>query len=80
MKKKILVQKLHEEHSSLYSKKKVYRMVNFLLNMMREGIASGDGLKISGFGSFRKRGKRVIFRPSKKLLYRLKTEAKRSKM
>lgn len=80
MKKKILVQKLHEEHSSLYSKKKVYRMVNFLLNMMREGIASGDSLKISGFGSFRKRGKRVIFRPSKKLLYRLKTDAKRSKM
>lgn len=80
MKKKILVQKLHEEHSSLYSKKKVYRMVNFLLNKMREGIDSEDGLKISGFGSFRKKGKRVIFRASKKVLHRLKTEVRRSKM
>lgn len=80
MKKKTLAQKLHKEYSSRYSKRKVYRMVNFLLHKMREALNSGDGLKVSGFGSFKKRGKRIIFKPSRKVLYRLKTWAKRSKI
>ncbi|MEJ7555195.1 MAG: HU family DNA-binding protein [Aquificaceae bacterium] len=80
MKKKTLVERLHEEYSHVYSKKKVYKMVNFLLERMREGIASEDGLKVSGFGSFKRKGKRVLFRLSKKLISRLKLEAKRLKM
>ncbi len=80
MKKKTLVERLHEDYSHVYSKKRVYKMINFLLDRMREGIASEDGLKISGFGSFRRKGKRVLFRPSKKLISKLKSEAKRLKM
>ncbi len=80
MKKKTLVYRLHEEYSHVYSKKRVYKMVNFLLDRMREGIASEGGLKISGFGSFKRKGKRVLFRPSKKLVGRLKREVKRAKM
>ncbi len=80
MKKKRLVERLYEEYSHIYSKKKVYRMVNFLLDEMKKSIASDDGLKISGFGSFRRKGKRILFRLSKRLIKRLKIEAKRSKM
>ncbi len=80
MKKKTLVERLYEGYFHIYSKKKIYRMVNFLIDKMKEGIDSEDGLKISGFGSFRKKGKRILFRPSRRLIYRLKSEAKRSKM
>ncbi|MCS6998531.1 MAG: HU family DNA-binding protein [Aquificaceae bacterium] len=80
MKKKTLVQRLYEEHSDRYSKKKVYSMVNFLISRMRDALVSGEGLKVWGFGSFRKRGKRILFRPSKKVLQKLKSEVRRAKI
>ncbi|MCS7262576.1 MAG: HU family DNA-binding protein [Aquificaceae bacterium] len=80
MKKKTLVQRLHRHFSSRHSKKKVYQMVNFLISRMRDALLSGEELKVSGFGSFRRRGRRILFKPSKKAVNRLKSEVKRSKM
>lgn len=80
MKKAILAQRLKQEYFPKHSKRKVYNMVNFLLSCMRESMSSEVGLKISGFGSLRKKGKRIAFKPSKKLLLRLKSEPRRSKM
>ncbi|RMH01428.1 MAG: hypothetical protein D6699_06825 [Aquificota bacterium] len=66
------------------TKKKAYRMLNHLLEEIKKGILSEEGLKISGFGTYRmvktKRGKRVLFRPSKKLLAKLNSSLKRSKI
>ncbi|MFN7064613.1 MAG: HU family DNA-binding protein [Aquificaceae bacterium] len=72
MRKKLLLERLWGLHSPRYSKKKVNSMVNFLLEMMKEGINSEEGLRISGFGSFKRRRYRVIFKLSKMLNYRLK--------
>lgn len=80
MKKKVLVERVHERCDRIPSKKRAHKMVNFLLQKMKEAIYSGEGLKVSGFGSFRRKNNRVLFRPSKILLNRLKMEAKRSKM
>lgn len=80
MKKKFLVERLHEEFSTFFSKRQTYRMVNFLLQRMKEAIASEGTLKVSGFGTFRNKNGRILFKPSRKLLYRLKVEAKRNKM
>ena len=80
MKRKTLIQKLQHIHFPDFSKKKVSHMVNFLISSMKEAIQSGEGLKISGFGAFRKRQKRIVFKPSKKLLWKLKSGLKRSKM
>lgn len=80
MKKKTLTQRLHEEYFPKYSKKKVYRMVNFLIEKMKQAMVSEDGLKVSGFGSFKRGSRRIVFRPSKKVLLRLKSGINRSKM
>lgn len=80
MKRKTLVQRLKQEHFRDFSKKKVSHMVNFLISSMKEAIQSGEDVKISGFGTFRKRQKRIVFKPSKKLLWKLKSGLKRSKM
>ena len=80
MKRKTLIQKLQHNHFPDFSKKKVSHMVNFLISSMKEAIQSGEGLKISGFGAFRKRQKRIVFKPSKKLLWKLKSGLKRSIM
>lgn len=78
MKKKMLVQRLSEKSGP--SKKKIYSMVNFLIEKMKESINSEDGLKVSGFGTFKRKGKRIIFKPSRKLLERLNSKKKSSKM
>lgn len=80
MKRKVLVQRLYQEHFSGYSKKKISSMVNFLIERLREAILLGEEVKVSGFGSFRKKKKRIVFKPSKKLLWKLKSGLKRSKM
>ena len=80
MKKKTLTQRLYEEYFPKYSKRKVYRMVNFLIEKMKQAIVSEGGLKVSGFGSFKRGRRRIVFRPSKKLLLRLKSGVNRSKM
>ncbi|MFN3870578.1 MAG: HU family DNA-binding protein [Aquificaceae bacterium] len=73
MKKKILVERLVEHHFKDLSKKKVNKMVNFLIEEMKRGINSQEGLRISGFGSFKRKGKRISFKASKSLNYRLKS-------
>ncbi len=80
MKRKELISRLRKEHFPQYSKRKVQKMVNFLIERMAEAVSSEEGLKVSGFGSFRRKGKRIVFKPSKKLLLRLKEEVKRAKM
>ncbi|MFN4013049.1 MAG: HU family DNA-binding protein [Aquificaceae bacterium] len=71
---------MHSNHFPNFSKRKVSSMVNFLINSMREALISGENVKISGFGTFRKRQRRIVFKPSKKLLWKLKSDLKRSKM
>lgn len=89
MKKIDLFNRLYENISNgalsnTLSKKQAYRMLNYLLEEIKKGISSEDGLKVSGFGSYRmvktKMGKRVLFRPSKKLLLKLNSSVKRSKI
>ncbi|HAV40164.1 MAG: HU family DNA-binding protein [Aquificota bacterium] len=80
MKRKALVQRLKQDHFTKLSKKKISHMVNFLINNIKGAIQSGEDVKISGFGTFRRRQKRIVFKPSKKLLWKLKTGLKRSKM
>lgn len=74
MKKKNLVQKLREEYYPDYPKRKVQRMVNFLLERMKDAILYGDGLKVYRFGTFKKKGRRIVFKASKTVLQRLKSE------
>ncbi len=73
MKKKFLVERLIEHHFKDLSKKKVNRMVNFLIEKMKKGIDSQEGLRIYGFGSFKRKGNRISFRVSKSLNHRLKS-------
>ncbi len=80
MKKTVLVQKIFEKSKPKFSKKKVYNMVNFLIEEMSKGINSEEGLKIYGFGNFKKKGKRISFRPSKKILNKLNSKNKISKI
>ncbi|MCS6876491.1 MAG: HU family DNA-binding protein [Aquificaceae bacterium] len=78
MKKEELIQKLCEEYEGKYSKKKVYLMVNLILNSIKQAIASGENIKIYGFGNFRRTGKRITFKPSKRLIRRLKSGHRKS--
>lgn len=77
MKKETLIQRLCEEYEGKYSKKRIYLMVNFILNNMKQTIISGENLKIYGFGSFRNTGKRITFKPSKRLIRKLKSELRK---
>lgn len=77
MKKETLIRRLCEEYGEKYSKRKVYNMVNFILNSMKQVIASGENLKIYGFGGFRRTGKRITFKPSKRLTRRIKSELRK---
>jgi nucleoid DNA-binding protein len=89
MTKKELLHRLVERdfYSSMgleWSKRKVYSMINFLLGQMKEAILHEGELKVSGFGRFKLKkashGHRISFKPSKKLLCRLNSGLKRTKM
>lgn len=80
MKKKDLVQRLRGEYYPNYPRKKVYKMVNFLLERMKDALLCGEELKLYQLGTFKKRGKRVVFKASKRVLERLKSEFRQAKM
>ncbi len=80
MKRKAIAERLHRDHFPNFPKRKVYSMVNFIIKKLSQALLSGEKVKISGFGSFRRGEKRIVFRPSKKLLFKLKYGLKRSKI